>query len=82
MSSPLLIRQVAGKSSNERHACMELYEYVKDRGIEPYSVMVTTADADSQFDKVFLEQVATYSHRLCTVIATGLPSACSRMSCL
>jgi len=53
----LLPGEVAGKSSNERHACMELYEYVKDRGIEPYSVMVTTADADSQFDKVFLEQL-------------------------
>ena len=49
--------EVPGKSSNERHACMELYKYAMHHGIDPYSVMVTTADADSQFDRSFLEHV-------------------------
>ena len=49
--------EVAGKSSNERHACIELYEYVSRHGIDPYSVMVTTADADSQFDRCFLDHL-------------------------
>jgi len=49
--------EVAGKSSNERCAALHLFDYVAARGVDPYSVMVTTCDADSHFDKVFLEQL-------------------------
>ena len=50
--------EVAGKSSNENYACRELHQLlVNEQGVDPYSVMVTTCDADSLFDRVYLEQV-------------------------
>ena len=49
--------EVIGKSSNENHACKELYKFVLREGMDPFQVMVTTCDADSLFDHVFLEQV-------------------------
>jgi len=56
--------EVKGKSSNERHAAKELYDYVAKRRIDPYSVMVTTCDADSHFDRVFLEHLESEYCRL------------------
>ena len=47
--------EVVGKSSNENFACKELYKLVNKEGIDPFNVMVTTCDADSLFDTVFLE---------------------------
>ncbi|CAE6960883.1 CC2D2A [Symbiodinium sp. CCMP2592] len=49
--------EVAGKSSNENFAVRQLYRSVLDMGLDPFNVMVTVADADSYFDRVFLEQV-------------------------
>lgn len=50
--------EIAGKSSNENYACRELYKMVVEQeGLDPFQVMVTTCDADSLFDTVFLEQV-------------------------
>lgn len=49
--------EVVGKSSNENHACRELYKMIEQEGLDPFQVMVTTCDADSLFDRVFLEQV-------------------------
>ncbi|CAE7258409.1 CC2D2A [Symbiodinium natans] len=49
--------EVAGKSSNENFAVRQLYNRVPDMGLDPFNVMVTVADADSYFDRVFLEQL-------------------------
>ena len=49
--------EIIGKSSNENHACRELFKVVREEGLDPFQVMVTTCDADSLFDSVFLEQV-------------------------
>lgn len=49
--------EVVGKSSNENHACRELYKTIQQEGLDPFRVMVTTCDADSLFDRVFLEQL-------------------------
>ena len=49
--------EIIGKSSNENHACRELFKVVQEEGLDPFQVMVTTCDADSLFDRVFLEQV-------------------------
>jgi hypothetical protein len=49
--------EVAGKSSNENYACRELSAMIRKENIDPFQVMVTTCDADSLFDRVFLEQV-------------------------
>ena len=49
--------EIIGKSSNENHACRELFKVVQETGLDPFQVMVTTCDADSLFDNVFLEQV-------------------------
>lgn len=49
--------EVAGKSSNENHACRELYRMVQEEGIDPFRVMVTSCDADSLFDVVYFEQL-------------------------
>ena len=63
MTSHVLVPgEVAGKASNERHACIQLYKYAQSAGLDPYSVMVTTCDADSQFDSVFLEQLESEFH--------------------
>ena len=48
---------MVGKSSNERFAAIELFKYVTALGVDPYTVMVTTCDADSHFDRVFLEHL-------------------------
>ena len=56
-SHKLATGEIVGKSSNENHACKELYKFVKREGLDPFQVMVTTCDADSLFDQVFLEQV-------------------------
>ena len=49
--------EVAGKSSNENAAAQELYDFIIREGLDPFQVMVTTCDADSLFDSVFLEQL-------------------------
>jgi len=49
--------EIIGKSSNENYACRELYQLVQEQGLDPWEVMVTTCDADSLFDTVFLEQL-------------------------
>jgi Glycosyl transferase family group 2 len=49
--------EVIGKSSNENFACRELYKMIVEEGLDPFQVMVTTCDADSLFDTVYLEQV-------------------------
>jgi Glycosyl transferase family group 2 len=53
----LIEGEVTGKSSNENFACQELYKMIVEEGIDPFQVMVTTCDADSLFDTVYLEQV-------------------------
>lgn len=49
--------EIIGKSSNENHACRELYNLVVKKKIDPFNVMVTTCDADSLFDTVYFEQL-------------------------
>lgn len=53
----LVSGEVAGKSSNENHACRELNNMIEDQGVDPFTVMVTTCDADSLFDRVYFEHV-------------------------
>ena len=40
--------EIVGKSSNENYACRELWKMVETEGLDPFSVMVTTTDADSR----------------------------------
>jgi hypothetical protein len=49
--------EVIGKSSNENHAVRQLSSYAQREGMDPFEVMVTICDADSLFDRVFLEHV-------------------------
>mmetsp|Transcript_23231 Transcript_23231/g.72774 ORF Transcript_23231/g.72774 Transcript_23231/m.72774 type:complete len:1052 (+) Transcript_23231:83-3238(+) len=49
--------EVAGKSSNENYAVRCLYAHVVSEGIDPYSLMVTIADADSLFDRYFIDHL-------------------------
>lgn len=57
-SHKLMEGEVIGKSSNENYACQELYKVAcQEYGLDPFQVMVTTCDADSLFDTVYLEQL-------------------------
>lgn len=51
--------EIVGKSSNENYACREVHRILSEDypELDPFQVMVTTCDADSLFDSVFLEQV-------------------------
>jgi hypothetical protein len=49
--------EIAGCSSNENYAARQVWEYAKERGFDPFKVMLTICDADSLFDKVYLEHV-------------------------
>jgi hypothetical protein len=49
--------EIAGCSSNENHAARHVYDYATKEGIDPFRVMLTICDADSLFDKCYLEHV-------------------------
>lgn len=49
--------EIAGCSSNENHAARHVYEYAIGEGLDPSRVMLTICDADSLFDKCYLEHV-------------------------
>lgn len=49
--------EIAGCSSNENNAARHVYDYAVKEDIDPYRVMLTICDADSLFDKCYLEHV-------------------------
>jgi hypothetical protein len=49
--------EIAGCSSNENHAARHVYDYALKEDLDPYRVMLTICDADSLFDKCYLEHV-------------------------
>jgi hypothetical protein len=49
--------EIAGCSSNENHAARHVYDYAMEQGLDPYRIMLTICDADSLFDKCYLEHV-------------------------
>ncbi|KAG7353817.1 glycosyl transferase family group 2 protein [Nitzschia inconspicua] len=49
--------EIAGCSSNENYAARHVWEYAKERRLDPFKLMLTICDADSLFDKVYLEHV-------------------------
>ncbi|KAG7351129.1 hypothetical protein IV203_010489 [Nitzschia inconspicua] len=56
-SHELALGEIAGCSSNENYAARQVWEYAKERRLDPFKVMLTICDADSLFDKVYLEHV-------------------------
>lgn len=53
----LVVGEVVGKSSNEAYAAKKITEKVTREGIDPKSVIVTVADADSLLPKHYLAYV-------------------------
>ena len=56
-SHKLVPGEIPGCSSNENHAARFVHEYATEEGLDPYRVMLTICDADSLFDKCYLEHV-------------------------
>mmetsp|Transcript_8391 Transcript_8391/g.13273 ORF Transcript_8391/g.13273 Transcript_8391/m.13273 type:complete len:203 (-) Transcript_8391:1058-1666(-) len=56
-SHVLMPGEIAGCSSNENYAARSMYKYALKTGLDPFRVMLTICDADSLFDKCYLEHV-------------------------
>lgn len=54
------LHEVIGKGGNITHAARELEKYLKQEGIDPYNVMVTTLDADNRPHKHYFSAL-TYT---------------------